>query len=147
MPRFGSLSESHASHPTPPATQRPLDSVPPLAPQITTLAPELTRTSSSPWHSEDYVSHQSQPVTRRIIKPAILSTLPWTTQGIRQTTARPLLTAPVVPAATQMAYVESGSAEGSGDPELGTSGDQEGSGTSSAGMLHTLAPCVSAWPF
>uniref|UniRef100_A0A8C5SY80 Agrin n=1 Tax=Laticauda laticaudata TaxID=8630 RepID=A0A8C5SY80_LATLA len=76
----------------------------------------------------------SHPVTRRIAKPAILSTLPWTTQGIRQTTARPLLTAPVVPATTQMAYVESGSAEGSGDPELGTSGDQEGSGTSSAGM-------------
>ncbi|ETE60825.1 Agrin, partial [Ophiophagus hannah] len=130
---LGQCAESHASHPTPPATQRPLDSVPPLAPQITTLAPELTRTSSSPWHSEDYISHQSQPVTRRIAKPAILSTLPWTTQSIRQTTARPLLTAPVVPAATQMAYVESGSAEGSGDPELGTSGDQEGSGTSSAG--------------
>uniref|UniRef100_A0A670Z176 Agrin n=1 Tax=Pseudonaja textilis TaxID=8673 RepID=A0A670Z176_PSETE len=89
-------------------------------------------TSSSPWHSEDYVSHQSQPVTRRIAKPAVLSTLPWTTQGIRQTTARPLLTAPVVPATTPMAYVESGSAEGSGDPELGTSGDQEGSGTSSS---------------
>ncbi|XP_026571551.1 agrin [Pseudonaja textilis] len=130
---LGQCAESHASHPTPPATQRPLDSVPPLAPQITTPAPELTRTSSSPWHSEDYVSHQSQPVTRRIAKPAVLSTLPWTTQGIRQTTARPLLTAPVVPATTPMAYVESGSAEGSGDPELGTSGDQEGSGTSSAG--------------
>ncbi|XP_039223823.1 agrin isoform X4 [Crotalus tigris] len=141
---LGQCAESHASHPTPPATQRPLDSVPPLAPQITTSAPELTRIpSSSPWHSEDHASRQSQPVTRRITKPAVLSTLPWTTQGIRQTTARPLLTAPVVPAATQTAYVESGSAEGSGDPELGTSGDQEGSGASSAGEEETEDPKVT----
>ncbi|NWV29599.1 AGRIN protein, partial [Origma solitaria] len=51
----------------------------------------------------------------------------------RSATARPLATAPVVLATSQPGYGESGSAEGSGDQELGTSGDQESSGAGSAG--------------
>uniref|UniRef100_A0A8B9SYN4 Agrin n=1 Tax=Anas platyrhynchos TaxID=8839 RepID=A0A8B9SYN4_ANAPL len=50
-----------------------------------------------------------------------------------ETTVRPLATSPVLLATTQPAYVESGSAEGSGDQEMGTSGDQEASGGGSAG--------------
>ncbi|KYO31536.1 agrin isoform C [Alligator mississippiensis] len=50
-----------------------------------------------------------------------------------ETTVRPISTAPVVPATIQPAFAESGSAEGSGDQEMGISGDQEASGAGSAG--------------
>ncbi|TRZ05573.1 hypothetical protein HGM15179_021534, partial [Zosterops borbonicus] len=48
-------------------------------------------------------------------------------------TILPLATVPVVVTTGQPGYAESGSAEGSGDQDLVTSGDQESSGAGSAG--------------
>ncbi|XP_077787491.1 agrin isoform X2 [Podarcis muralis] len=129
---FGQCQESitHASHATPPAT---LGSLLPPTPQATPQVPELPRTPGSSQHFEVKASPQSHPVTRRISTSPRPATTAWTTHGVRQTTIRPLSTAPVVPVTSQPAYVEPGSAEGSGDPEMGISGDQEGSGASSTG--------------
>uniref|UniRef100_A0A8D2KTG3 Agrin n=1 Tax=Varanus komodoensis TaxID=61221 RepID=A0A8D2KTG3_VARKO len=118
---FGQCQESitHAGHPpTAPTTTRPLDSLLlPPPPRTTPQAPEVAKTASSSW----------------VTAPPHPATTAWTTHGVGQTTVRPLSTAPVVPATSQPAYVESGSAEGSGDPEMGTSGDQEGSGARATG--------------
>lgn len=112
----------------------PLDKLilpPPL--QLSTQAPEPTELASSPPLTEEAKpTPRAHPTTRRITtaRPA---TTPWMTHGAAKTTVRPLATSPVVLATTQPAYVESGSAEGSGDQEMGTSGDQEASGAGSAG--------------
>uniref|UniRef100_A0A8B9VHY7 Agrin n=1 Tax=Anas zonorhyncha TaxID=75864 RepID=A0A8B9VHY7_9AVES len=87
---------------------------------------------SPPLTEEAKPTPRAHPTTRRITtaRPA---TTPWMTHGVAKTTVRPLATSPVLLATTQPAYVESGSAEGSGDQEMGTSGDQEASGGGSAG--------------
>uniref|UniRef100_A0A8B9E6E2 Agrin n=1 Tax=Anser cygnoides TaxID=8845 RepID=A0A8B9E6E2_ANSCY len=124
---------SHSAPPTPLPTV-PLDKLilpPPL--QLSTRAPEPTELASSPPLTEEAKpTPRAHPTTRRITtaRPA---TTPWMTHGAAKTTVRPLATSPVVLATTQPAYVESGSAEGSGDQEMGTSGDQEASGAGSAG--------------
>lgn len=124
---------SHSAPPTPLPTL-PLDKLilpPPL--QLSTRAPEPTELASSPPLTEGAKpTPRAHPTTRRITtaRPA---TTPWMTHGAAKTTVRPLATSPVVLATTQPAYVESGSAEGSGDQEMGTSGDQEASGAGSAG--------------
>ncbi|XP_077168348.1 agrin isoform X5 [Paroedura picta] len=125
-----------ASHTTPPTTTRPLDSLLPPPPRTTPLTFETARTAASSRHSEVKPSPQSHPVTRRTTtaRPA---TTAWTPHGVRRTTIRPLSTAPIVPATTQPAFVESGSAEGSGDQEIGISGDQEASGASAIGDPET----------
>ncbi|XP_074916320.1 agrin isoform X8 [Chelonoidis abingdonii] len=123
---------SHTVQPMPLPTV-PLDKLlrsPPL--RLTTRAPDPTETATSSLLFEARPIPRSQPATVRVTtaRPA---TTTWTTQGIRRTTIRPLSTAPVVLATPLPAYSESGSAEGSGDPELGSSGDQEASGAGSAG--------------
>uniref|UniRef100_A0A452IZQ9 Agrin n=1 Tax=Gopherus agassizii TaxID=38772 RepID=A0A452IZQ9_9SAUR len=99
--------------------------------ELTTRAPDPTETATSSLLFEARPIPRSQPATVRVTtaRPA---TTTWTTQGIRRTTIRPLSTAPVVLATPPPVYSESGSAEGSGDPELGSSGDQEASGAGSA---------------
>uniref|UniRef100_A0A452IZX2 Agrin n=1 Tax=Gopherus agassizii TaxID=38772 RepID=A0A452IZX2_9SAUR len=98
--------------------------------ELTTRAPDPTETATSSLLFEARPIPRSQPATVRVTtaRPA---TTTWTTQGIRRTTIRPLSTAPVVLATPPPVYSESGSAEGSGDPELGSSGDQEASGAGS----------------
>uniref|UniRef100_A0A8C8SKM8 Agrin n=1 Tax=Pelusios castaneus TaxID=367368 RepID=A0A8C8SKM8_9SAUR len=123
---------SHTVHPTPLPTL-PLDKLlhpPPL--RLTTQAPSPTEMATPSLLFEAKPIPRSQPATRRVTtaRPA---TTAWTTQGVRKTTVRPISTAPVVLATPQPASSESGSAEGSGDPELGISGDQEASGAGSAG--------------
>ncbi|XP_061458105.1 agrin isoform X2 [Rhineura floridana] len=133
---FGQCQESitHTSPVTPPTTMAPLDPLLlPLPPQATPQASEQAETAGSSQRIEVKASPQSHPVTRRISTPPRLATTAWTTHGVHQTTIRTLSIAPVVPITSQPAYVEPGSAEGSGDPEMGVSGDQEGSGASSAG--------------
>uniref|UniRef100_A0A8C3K008 Agrin n=1 Tax=Calidris pygmaea TaxID=425635 RepID=A0A8C3K008_9CHAR len=108
---------SHTSPPTPLPTL-PLDKLilpPPL--RLTTQAPEPTELATS---------------SLLRITTARPATTPWMTHGVYKTTVRPLSTAPVVLATTQPPFVESGSAEGSGDQEMGISGDQESSGAGSA---------------
>lgn len=123
---------SHTSPPTPLPTL-PLDKLilpPPL--QLTTRAPEPPELATTSLLLEARPTERGHTTTRRITtaRPA---TTPWMTHGVYKTTVRPLSTAPVVLATTQPAYVESGSAEGSGDQEMGISGDQESSGAGSAG--------------
>uniref|UniRef100_A0A452IZZ2 Agrin n=1 Tax=Gopherus agassizii TaxID=38772 RepID=A0A452IZZ2_9SAUR len=105
--------------------------------ELTTRAPDPTETATSSLLFEARPIPRSQPATVRVTtaRPA---TTTWTTQGIRRTTIRPLSTAPVVLATPPPVYSESGSAEGSGDPELGSSGDQEASGAGSAGKCPLL---------
>uniref|UniRef100_A0A8B9E4M8 Agrin n=1 Tax=Anser cygnoides TaxID=8845 RepID=A0A8B9E4M8_ANSCY len=88
----------------------------------------ITHTS----HSAPPTPLPTVPLDKLILPPPLQLTHP-TTRRITTTTVRPLATSPVVLATTQPAYVESGSAEGSGDQEMGTSGDQEASGAGSAG--------------
>ncbi|NWY00427.1 AGRIN protein, partial [Nothoprocta ornata] len=125
---------THASHTTPPRPlpTLPLDKLilpPPL--RLTTQAPEPTEAATSSLLLEARPSARGHGTTRRVTtaRPA---TTPWVTHGVHKTTVRPLSTAPVVLATTQPAYVESGSADGSGDQEMGISGDQEASGAGSA---------------
>lgn len=108
---------------------------PPL--RLTTRAPEPTELATTSLLLEAKPTERDHPTTRRITtaRPA---TTPWVTRGVSQTTVRPLSTAPVALATSQPAYAESGSAEGSGDQEMGTSGDQESSGAGSAGELALL---------
>uniref|UniRef100_A0A8D0BR09 Agrin n=1 Tax=Salvator merianae TaxID=96440 RepID=A0A8D0BR09_SALMN len=127
-----SITLSTHSHTTPPATLRPSDTLLlPSPPQTTPQASERARAAGKSQHMEAKPSPPSHPATRRVT-----TTPAWTTHSVRQSTIRPLSTAPVVPATSQPAYVESGSAEGSGDPEMGISGDLEGSGVGSAGEEH-----------
>uniref|UniRef100_A0A8C3PNT1 Agrin n=1 Tax=Calidris pygmaea TaxID=425635 RepID=A0A8C3PNT1_9CHAR len=90
-------------------------------------------------------TERAHPTTRRITtaRPA---TTPWMTHGVYKTTVRPLSTAPVVLATTQPPFVESGSAEGSGDQEMGISGDQESSGAGSAGEEEVEESQVTSTP-
>lgn len=133
------LSESitHTSHTAPPTPlpTLPLDKLilpPPL--RFTTRAPEPTELATTSLLLEAKPTERGHPTTRRTTtaRPA---TTPWVNHGASQTTVRPLSTAPVVLATSQPAYAESGSAEGSGDQEMGASGDQESSGAGSAGEL------------
>ncbi|XP_067329099.1 agrin isoform X4 [Anolis sagrei] len=146
---FGQCQESitHAGHTTLPTTIRPSDSllIPP-PPQTTPQAPEQPKTAAGSRHFEDKASRLGHPVTRRTTTTPHPATTAWTTHSVRQTTIRPLSTAPVVPGTTQPAYVESGSAEGSGEPEMGTSGDQESSGMGSAGDEETEETRVMGTP-
>ncbi|KAJ7306392.1 hypothetical protein JRQ81_009738 [Phrynocephalus forsythii] len=137
---LGQCQESimHSGHTTPPTTVQPLDSLLlPPPPQTTPLASEQAKTAAGSQHFAGKAFHPSHPATRRATTTPHPATTSWTTHSVRQTSAHPLSTAPVTPAATPPAYVESGSAEGSGEPEMGTSGDQEGSGTGSAGDEET----------
>nr|XP_020637908.1 agrin isoform X3 [Pogona vitticeps] len=133
---FGQCQESlmHSSHTTPPTTLRPLDSLLlPPPPRTTPPVSEPAKTATGSQHFAGKAFHPSHPATRRVGTTPHPATTSWTTHSVRQTSIRPLSTAPVTPAASQPAYSESGSAEGSGEPEMGASGDQEGSGTGSAG--------------
>lgn len=130
---------THLSHPTPPSTAGPMPSlILPPPPQTTLQASEPVETAASFQDLEVKTSPHIHPATRRMTTTRPVTTS-WTTRGIRRTTVRPLSTAPAAPVATQPAYVESGSAEGSGDQELGISGDQEASGASSLGKMGSLA--------
>nr|XP_009940178.1 PREDICTED: agrin [Opisthocomus hoazin] len=136
---------SHTSTPTPLPTL-PLDKLilpPPL--RLTTRAPEPTELATSTLLLEARPTERGHPTTRRITtaRPA---TTPWMTHGVYKTTVRPLSTAPVVLATTQPTYVGSGSAEGSGDQEMGISGDQESSGAGSAGEEEVEESQVSSTP-
>uniref|UniRef100_A0A8C3JZZ3 Agrin n=1 Tax=Calidris pygmaea TaxID=425635 RepID=A0A8C3JZZ3_9CHAR len=122
---------SHTSPPTPLPTL-PLDKLilpPPL--RLTTQAPEPTELATS---------------SLLRITTARPATTPWMTHGVYKTTVRPLSTAPVVLATTQPPFVESGSAEGSGDQEMGISGDQESSGAGSAGEVLPPESQVTSTP-
>ncbi|XP_027528896.1 agrin-like, partial [Neopelma chrysocephalum] len=127
-------SITHTSHPSPPTPlpTLPLDRLvlPPPLP-LTTQAPQPTEVATSSPPLEAKPTERGRPTTRRVTtaRPA---TTPWATHGGHKTTVRPLSTAPVVLATPQPAYGESGSAEGSGDQEMGASGDQESSGAGSA---------------
>ncbi|NXO71347.1 AGRIN protein, partial [Phainopepla nitens] len=77
-------------------------------------------------------TQRGHPATRRVTT-AGPATTPWVTHGVHKATVRPLATVPVVVATGQPSYGESGSAEGSGDQDMGTSGDLESSGAGSAG--------------
>uniref|UniRef100_A0A8C5ISE8 Agrin n=1 Tax=Junco hyemalis TaxID=40217 RepID=A0A8C5ISE8_JUNHY len=68
------------------------------------------------------------------------------TVSVPRATVRPLATVPVVAATSQPGYSESGSAEGSGDQDMGTSGDQEASGAGSAGEEEPDEGQVTATP-
>ncbi|KAJ6658757.1 hypothetical protein lerEdw1_019678, partial [Lerista edwardsae] len=143
---FGQCRES-ISHATPPATVPPVDSrrrLPP-PPQTTPQASELAKTAAGSHHEEVRTSPRSQPVTRRMTTARPVTTS-GVHHGLRHTTVRPISTAPVVPVTPQPAYVESGSAEGSGDQEMGISGDQEGSGAASAGGEETEDAKVTGTP-
>ncbi|XP_065277420.1 agrin [Emys orbicularis] len=136
---------SHTVQPMPLPTL-PLDKLlhpPPL--RLTTPAPNPTETATSSLLFKARPIPRSQPATVRVTtaRPA---TTTWTTQGIRRTTIRPLSTTPVVLATPPPAYSESGSAEGSGDPELGISGDQEASGAGSAGEEEPEESQVTSTP-
>ncbi|XP_010003562.1 PREDICTED: agrin [Chaetura pelagica] len=122
---------SHISPPTPLPTL-PLDKLILPPPRLTTQAPEPPELAASSPPLQARSTETSHPTTRRVTtaRPA---TTPWVTHGVYKTTVRPLSTAPVVLTTPQPAYVESGSAEGSGDQEMGISGDQESSGAGSAG--------------
>ncbi|PKU32407.1 hypothetical protein llap_17288 [Limosa lapponica baueri] len=144
------LSESitHTSHTSPPTPlpTLPLDKLilpPPL--RLTTQAPEPTELATSSVLLEARPTERAHPTTRRITtaRPA---TTPWMTHGVYKTTVRPLSTAPVVLATTQPPFVESGSAEGSGDQEMGISGDQESSGAGSAGEEEMEESQVTSTP-
>ncbi|NXB18675.1 AGRIN protein, partial [Rhagologus leucostigma] len=104
----------------------------PAPPRATTRAPEPTGVAASSVPPEAKPTERGHPTTRRVTtaRPA---TTPWVTHGVHKATIRPLATAPVVVATSQPGYGESGSAEGSGDQDMGTSGDQESSGAGSAG--------------
>ncbi|XP_063001126.1 agrin [Elgaria multicarinata webbii] len=146
---LGQCQESitHASHTTPPATVRPLDSLLlPPPPRTTPQVAEQAETEASSRPFEDQPTRKSHQATKHTNAAPHPATTAWTTHGVRQTTVRPLSTAPVVPVTPQPAYVESGSAEGSGDPEMGISGDQEGSGTSAAGDEETEEAKVTGTP-
>uniref|UniRef100_A0A8C0FVF4 Agrin n=1 Tax=Bubo bubo TaxID=30461 RepID=A0A8C0FVF4_BUBBB len=106
---------------------------------------EPTELATSSLLLEAKPTERGHPTTRRIAtaRPA---TTPWMTHGVYKTTVRPLSTAPVVLATTQPAYVESGSAEGSGDQEMGSSGDQESSGAGSAGECEHFLGLVTSTP-
>ncbi|XP_041328624.1 agrin-like, partial [Pyrgilauda ruficollis] len=127
-------SITHSSPPVPPT---PLPTLPPdrlllpAPPRATTRAPPPTAAAatSSPPHARP--TERGHPTTRRVTtaRPA---TTPWVTHGVHRATVRPLATVPVVAATSQTGYGESGSAEGSGDQDMGTSGDQESSGAGSA---------------
>uniref|UniRef100_A0A7M4E379 Agrin n=1 Tax=Crocodylus porosus TaxID=8502 RepID=A0A7M4E379_CROPO len=105
----------------------------PLAPAMTPPPPASAARHSGPrLHGE----------THRV--PA--ATTPWIMHGLRKTTVHPILTAPVVPATIQPAFAESGSAEGSGDQEMGISGDQEASGAGSAGQQEPEESQVTPTP-
>ncbi|XP_014796963.1 PREDICTED: agrin [Calidris pugnax] len=136
---------SHTSPPTPLPTL-PLDKLilpPPL--RLTTQAPEPTEMPTTSLLLEARPTERAHPTTRRITtaRPA---TTPWMTHGVYKTTVRPLSTAPVVLATTQPPFVESGSAEGSGDQEMGISGDQESSGAGSAGEEEVEESQVTSTP-
>ncbi|KAK2521686.1 Agrn [Columba guinea] len=141
-------SITHTSHTAPPTPlpTLPLDKLilpPPL--RFTTRAPEPTELATTSLLLEAKPTERGHPTTRHITtaRPA---TTPWVTHGASQTTVRPLSTAPVVLATSQPAYAESGSAEGSGDQEMGTSGDQESSGAGSAGEEEVEENQVTSTP-
>uniref|UniRef100_A0A7M4E3Z4 Agrin n=1 Tax=Crocodylus porosus TaxID=8502 RepID=A0A7M4E3Z4_CROPO len=116
---------------------------PPL--QLATRAPDSTEKLTGSLLVEASPTPRSHPATRRITtaRPA---TTPWIMHGLRKTTVHPILTAPVVPATIQPAFAESGSAEGSGDQEMGISGDQEASGAGSAGQQEPEESQVTPTP-
>ncbi|KAM7030447.1 LOW QUALITY PROTEIN: agrin [Acridotheres tristis] len=121
----------HTSSPVPPT---PLPTLPLLRapPRATLQTPEPTGVATSSAPLEAKPTERGHPTTRRVTtaRPA---TTPWVTHGVHKATIRPLATVPVVVATGQLSYGESGSAEGSGDQDMGTSGDQESSGAGSAG--------------
>ncbi|NXO13306.1 AGRIN protein, partial [Oriolus oriolus] len=120
-------SVPHTSSPVPPT---PLPTLPPdrlllpVPPRATTQAPEPTgaATSSTPPGAEP--TERGHPTTRRVTtaRPA---TTPWVTRGVHKATVRPLATVPVVVTTSRPGYGESGSAEGSGDQDTGSGGEEE----------------------
>ncbi|NXG98325.1 AGRIN protein, partial [Loxia leucoptera] len=132
------VGQCHESitHASPPVSPTPLPTVPPELP----APPRATLPSPLPTGAATTLSpvpparptERGHPTTRRVTtaRPA---TTPWVTHGVHKATIRPLATVPVVAATSQPGYGESGSAEGSGDQDMGTSGDQESSGAGSAG--------------
>ncbi|NWZ43878.1 AGRIN protein, partial [Brachypodius atriceps] len=128
----GSPSVPPTPLPTPPPDRLLL----PAPPRATTLSPEPTRSSSPP----DATTERGHPATRAV---TTATTTPW--HG-HEATIRPLATVPVVAATGQPGYGESGSAEGSGDQDMGTSGDQEASGAGSAGEEELEEAPVTATP-
>ncbi|XP_056364427.1 agrin [Oenanthe melanoleuca] len=96
--------------------------VPQPSPPLPTLQPPGVAASPAPPGAEP-TADGGRVTTASPASPA------WVTPGA---TARPLASAPVPAATGQPSSGESGSAEGSGDQDMGTSGDQEASGAGSA---------------
>uniref|UniRef100_A0A8C5IU79 Agrin n=1 Tax=Junco hyemalis TaxID=40217 RepID=A0A8C5IU79_JUNHY len=116
--------------------------------------PQGSATVSVPWavlHSipsppPARPTERGHPTTRRVTTARPATTTAWVTHGVHKATVRPLATVPVVAATSQPGYSESGSAEGSGDQDMGTSGDQEASGAGSAGEEEPDEGQVTATP-
>uniref|UniRef100_A0A8C3RA74 Agrin n=1 Tax=Cyanoderma ruficeps TaxID=181631 RepID=A0A8C3RA74_9PASS len=103
-----------------------------------TVSPGPATSSSPPPEPTTERGHPTS--TRRVTTASPATTAPW--HGHKATIV-PLATVPVVVTTGQPGYGESGSAEGSGDQDAMTSGDQEASGAGSAGECH---PRVTATP-
>ncbi|NXO97466.1 AGRIN protein, partial [Certhia brachydactyla] len=128
------------SHTSPPVSPTPLPTLPPdrlLLPvpprATTTVSPEPPSAATSSPPPQAKPTARSHPATTRRVTTARPATTPWLSHGVHKATVRPLATVPVLVATVQPGYGESGSAEGSGDQDMGTSGDQEASGAGSAG--------------
>ncbi|CAN8198748.1 unnamed protein product [Coccothraustes coccothraustes] len=133
------VGQCHESitHASPPVSPTLLPTVPPelpAPPRATPRSPLPTgaATGSSP-PPPARPTERGHPTTRRVTTARPATTTPWVTHGVHKATIRPLATVPVVAATSQPGYGESGSAEGSGDQDMGSSGDQESSGAGSAG--------------
>uniref|UniRef100_A0A8C3UFV7 Agrin n=1 Tax=Catharus ustulatus TaxID=91951 RepID=A0A8C3UFV7_CATUS len=126
----GQCHESLA-HTSPPVSPTPLPTLA-LLPAPPRATPEPSGAATSPTPPGQQPTERGHPTTTRVTtaRPA---TTAWVTHGVHKATVRPLATAPVLVATGQPSYGESGSAEGSGDQDMGSSGDQESSGAGSAG--------------
>uniref|UniRef100_A0A674HQ10 Agrin n=1 Tax=Taeniopygia guttata TaxID=59729 RepID=A0A674HQ10_TAEGU len=102
--------------PTPLPTLAPDRLLLPAPPRATPRAPVAT---GSPPPAQP--TERGHPTTRHVTTTARPATTPWVTHGAHRATP---------------GSGESGSAEGSGDLDMGTSGDQEASGAGSAGECH-----------
>ncbi|NXL15067.1 AGRIN protein, partial [Setophaga kirtlandii] len=121
---------------SPPVSPTPLPTAPPelpAPPGATPRSPLPTGAATSPSPPPARPTERGHPTTRRVTTARPATTAAWVTHGAHKATVRPLATVPVVAATSQPGYGESGSAEGSGDQDMGTSGDQEASGAGSAG--------------
>ncbi|XP_064586830.1 agrin isoform X4 [Zonotrichia leucophrys gambelii] len=145
------VGQCHESitHTISPVSPTPLPTVPPelpAPPRATPQPPLPTGAATSPSPPPARPTERGHPTTRRVTTARPATTTAWVTHGVHKATVRPLATVPVVAATSQPGYGESGSAEGSGDQDMGTSGDQEASGAGSAGEEEPDEGQVTATP-